>query len=273
MVKKMFRNIIYFPHSLGQGKNGVNLTPNLISPFIQRNKNNCYVSLNHNSLFSNINELYNQNKLINGPRINIGGDHSMAIATVADSLNKHDNLKVIWFDAHPDINTWDKSESKNYHGMPLSFITGIDKDSRFNFINKNLDFKNILYIGIRDIDPFEQEIIDKHQIKYINCNDFNQNFEQSWKIITEFISDNPIHISFDVDCLDPKFMISTGTRSDNGLDLLMVKNCLDDLFDLNQQNKINICNIDITELNLELGSKQEQMQSLANVLFLFDKIF
>ena len=60
----------------------------------------------------------------------------MSIATVASSLNKYDNLKVIWFDAHADLNTYSSSQSKSYHGMPLSFLTGLDNDHRFNFIKR-----------------------------------------------------------------------------------------------------------------------------------------
>ena len=72
-----------------------------------------------------------------GKIINIGGDHSMSIATIASTLNKYPNTKVIYFDAHADLNTYKSSKSKHYHGMPLSFITGIDHHKKFSFI-KNL---------------------------------------------------------------------------------------------------------------------------------------
>ena len=56
----------------------------------------------------------------------------MSLATVADSLNRteEDQLKVLWFDAHPDINTYQSSPSKNFHGMPLSYLTGLDENDR-----------------------------------------------------------------------------------------------------------------------------------------------
>ena len=99
--------------------------------------------------------------LCQNKKINIGGDHSMAIATVADSLNRvpPGKLKVIWFDAHPDINTYKSSISKNYHGMPLGYLTGLCKSHYFPFITNYLNFENLLYIGIRDIDEYEKKII------------------------------------------------------------------------------------------------------------------
>jgi arginase len=75
----------------------------------------------------------------------------MAIATVAASLQKHGpNLKVIWFDAHGDINTRKTSPSGNFHGMPLAFLTGLDRDvTLFPFLQQpTLSFDNILYLGI-----------------------------------------------------------------------------------------------------------------------------
>ena len=75
----------------------------------------------------------------------------MAISTVDSSLNKYKDLKVIWIDAHPDINSFKSSKTKNFHGMPLSFLTGMDYNPKFNFIKNILPIKNILYIGIRKI--------------------------------------------------------------------------------------------------------------------------
>ena len=58
------------------------------------------------------------------------------------------NLKVLWIDAHPDINTYKASNTKNYHGMPLSFLTGLDRDERnFPFIKRHLKVMLIFLIG------------------------------------------------------------------------------------------------------------------------------
>ena len=57
----------------------------------------------------------------------------MSIATVADSIRRYPNLKLIWMDAHADINTYNESITKNYHGMPLSILTGIEKNMSLKF--------------------------------------------------------------------------------------------------------------------------------------------
>ena len=134
-------NIIYFPHKLGQKKNGVQNSYKVFQ------KLGTIVDCKNDGehLFENLKNLYEANANSNQPNLNIGGDHSMAISTVSNSLNKYDNLKVLWFDAHPDINTYEKSESKSYHGMPLSFLTGLDKNENFPYI-KNIWILKICYI-------------------------------------------------------------------------------------------------------------------------------
>ena len=101
-----FRNIILFRHFLGQQKKGVANSPEI---FYNKMKNDNFsfhnVKCGDNNPYDNLKNLYLVNEYINGKRINIGGDHSMAISTVAHSLNKYPDIKIIWFDAHPDINT------------------------------------------------------------------------------------------------------------------------------------------------------------------------
>ena len=110
----------------------------------------------------------------------IGGDHSMSIATLAYSLKKlyqpHD-LKVIWIDAHADINTYEKSETKNLHGTPLAYATLIDVHPLFQNVFTpwySIRPENILYIGLRDLDSYENELINDLQIKRITCKEINK---------------------------------------------------------------------------------------------------
>ena len=257
------KKIILFPHMLGQLKSGVQKTPMYIKPFIGKQYELHNIKCN-NDLYKNLQDLYYVNMNINSPKINIGGDHSMSIATVADSLNKYPNLKLIWIDAHADINTYKKSSSKNYHGMPLSFLTGLDYDTRFNFINNLLPMNNILYIGIRDLDPFEKEIIEKHNIKYITVEDIRYNLLDNLNKISEFISSNPIHVSFDVDAMDPSIIYSTGTRVSNGFNINESHNIL------NYLNTKNIVNMDITELNCEIGNINQRFTSFTNFFKIFN---
>ena len=259
------KNIFFFSSMLGQLKNGVQKNNLFLHHFMTQNNYiyniNCY-----NNIFLNLNLLYKSNFFSKGKTINIGGDHSMAISTIASSLNRYDNLKVIWIDAHPDINTFDSSKTKNYHGMPLSFLTGLDYDKKFSFIDKILPMKNILYIGIRDIDKFEEKVILNNNINYICVNDMRKDFKKCLVKINEFVDKSPIHVSFDIDAIDPKFIPCTGTPVKNGLNVKEATKLVNNL------NKHNIVNMDIAELNLEIGTINDKMKSLSNFFKIFKKI-
>ena len=259
----MFKNIVLFPHNRGQLLKGVEQTPHILSQYIHKSNTLFYIN-NYENLYQNLYTLNHFNSIIEGKRLNIGGDHSMSIATVSDSLNRYSNLKVIWMDAHCDINTYEQSKSKNYHGMPLSILSGIDKIShKFKFQYNYLKLNNLLYIGIRDIDPFEKQILQQYDIQYITVHDAQNDLQNSIHIIQNFIMDNPIHLSFDVDVLDPKYLPSTGTPVSNGLSFKSCKTILNQLF-LN-----NIVSMDLTELNLHIGTSYQRKKSLHNILKLF----
>tara|TARA_B100001758_G_scaffold246851_1_gene262992 strand:- start:1086 stop:1877 length:792 start_codon:yes stop_codon:yes gene_type:complete len=258
----MFRNIILFPHRAGQKRPGVDKTPYFIKSLLHPH---CKVidTPVKSDLQTNLYNLYQKNVLTTGPRVNIGGDHSMSIATVADSIRRYPNLKLIWMDAHADINTYDKSTTKNFHGMPLSILTGIEKDPSLNFIKQYINPSNILYVGIRDIDPFELDIIRKYNMKVITIEDMHNNNNNVWGRISEFIGDNPVHFSFDVDVLDPSIMPSTGTSVEHGLQLEPCKYIVDNMI------RKQMVSIDLTELNLTVGHIEERAKSIIHFSYLF----
>lgn len=259
---------IYFPHRLGQLRNGVQYSP---SYFRKRLQHHDFINVvcdntedeRFKKMRKNLEYLYTVNAATPGRKFNVGGDHSMSIATVASSLNQQPSTKVIWFDAHPDINTFKSSQSKNVHGMPLAYLTGLCDRLEFDFLNVKLPFENILYVGIRDIDEFERETIRNFGIETVTCYELNHDPYTVKQRIDEFIADDPVHLSFDVDCMDPTIIPCTGTRCGGGLNF-NVKEVLDHLLDK------NVINIDLTEINLSLGNEAQRETTMANVLYLFD---
>jgi arginase len=260
-----YKTVVLFPHSLGQSNLGTEKAPHYLSKYVNKKKHLVKKITDTGNLFKNINALYQANQASTGKIVNIGGDHSMSIATIADSLNKYPNAKVIYFDAHADLNTYKSSKSKHYHGMPLSFVTGLDSDPKFAFIKNKLPFENLLYIGSRCWDPYEVNEVHKRNIKFLTPDMINKNFTESLNKILNFVGDGPVHVSFDVDSIDPKYIPSTGTPVKNGLELMKAKLILDKL------NSGNIVNLDITELNMNLGTKADGKKSGINTEKLFHK--
>lgn len=246
----MQQHLIFFQHGLGQKKQGICKTvEKLFSSYKKLPLSKTFI---HDSKDIGINLLSLYNLCVdlvqnNHQNIIIGGDHSLAIASVAASLEVYkDELKVVWFDAHADINTLDSSPTGNLHGMPLSYLTGLS-ENKFAFLQHNLNFQNLFYIGIRDLDPFEVETIQKHNVKFQYCSDFDVG-----KLL-EWIDNSPVHLSFDVDCLDPEYISCTGTPVSKGLELSSILEALKIL-----QEKSHIVQVDLVELNLEINKELSQ---------------
>ena len=258
---------IYFPSSMGQKKNGVDTTARYLRQIFGKTDT---IVMTNAVLSSNLIKLYRSNVKATLPTINIGGDHSMAIATVAASLHKYGSeLKVVWFDAHADINTRATSPSGNFHGMPLAFLTGLDHDYDlfpFLYAVPELKFENILYLGIRDLDDGEKKVLKEKKIKFIKSADINNDPKRAFEIVKAFVGKDPVHLSFDVDGIDPSEMPCTGTTAKKGVRVDAIKPVLDKIM-----KKTNIVNMDITELNLELGDDNQREVSMTNFVKLFQK--
>ncbi|KAI4769675.1 Ureohydrolase, partial [Aureobasidium sp. EXF-8846] len=155
--------------------------------------------------------------------LTLGGDHSIAIGTIsgtAKAIRERTGreMAVIWVDAHADINTPETSDSGNIHGMPVAFLTGLakeDKEDCFGWIkdDQRVSVKKLVYIGLRDIDRGEKKILREHNIKAFSMHDIDRHgIGKVMDMALGWIgSDTPIHLSFDIDSLDPMWAPSTGT--------------------------------------------------------------
>lgn len=165
--------------------------------------------------------------------LTLGGDHSIAIGTIAgtakairERYNGRKEISVIWVDAHADINTPESSESGNIHGMPVAFATGLARSGEkdiFGWIHDDqlLSTAKLVYIGLRDVDRGEKKILRDHGIKAFSMHDIDRHgigrvVEMA---LAHIGTDTPIHLSFDVDALDPMWAPSTGTPVRGGLTL------------------------------------------------------
>jgi len=156
----------------------------------------------------------------------IGGDHSMALGTISGiaSYCKKRNYKlgVIWIDAHSDMNTDETSPSGNIHGMPLASLLGLGCDELVNIhkFSPKLDPENCALIGIRSIDEAEKVNIKKLGIPIYTMNDIDKLgiHRIIAKVLKQFREKvDHIHISFDVDSVDPSVAPGVGTPVSGGL--------------------------------------------------------
>ena len=256
----MFTNIITCPCKLGQQRDGVQTGSLYMKDYIQSKFKDFdfrnYITINSDNVEIFNKNIYNEKLNMIGNTLCLGGDHSIAIGSVLSSI-QDTNLRtcVIWIDAHPDIHTMSSSVSKNIHGMPLSFITGLEKSWNWVTNLHKLSFDNLYYFGIRDIDNFEKQTIITNKIKILK--DINE-------IKSIFSQYDKIHISFDVDSLDPSYMTSTGTISSDGIELTEII----DLFKY-IQNYNKPINLDIVEFNPSIISENStnSIHSILNCIF------
>lgn len=101
----------------------------------------------------------------------LGGDHSIAIGTLAGLSKHYRNMGVIWFDAHADLNTPETTPSGNIHGMPLATSLGLGHPKLTSIMSNAPKIKqeNIIIIGGRSIDEGERKLIKERGIKCIRC--------------------------------------------------------------------------------------------------------
>jgi arginase len=153
----------------------------------------------------------------------LGGDHSIAIGTLA-GLARHDPRQaIIWVDAHGDFNTPETSPSGNVHGMPLAAILG-DGDPRLvqagGIAPKALATHTVL-IGLRDIDAGEAARLRDSDLRWYTMRDVDERGVRPImdEVIAHVTRDgvDKVHVSFDMDALDPRHAPGTGTPVTGGL--------------------------------------------------------
>lgn len=152
----------------------------------------------------------------------IGGDHSIAIGTIAGLSSHYSNLGVIWIDAHSDLNTPDTSPSGNIHGMSLAVSMGIGHPLLTDIKGKNPKVKpeNIVLIGARSLDEGEKKLIRSLGIKCFTMYDIDRKgmaHVMQEAIDYMKIKTDGVHLSYDVDSVDPMDAPGTGTAVKGGL--------------------------------------------------------
>ena len=199
--------------------------------------------------------------------VNVGADHAFVLGSIRASCEHYPDLCVVWVDAHADMNTPFTSPSGNIHGMPVAFLCGLDGTEYWPDLHafKCVELKQIGFVGLRDLDDGEIVVIKKHiprQAKFmvdIQRDGFESSIDDLLKILDPS-GTRPIHLSIDVDGMDPFDAPSTGTPVDRGVRLHETLSLVRRLRDSGR-----LVAADVMEVNPMVGSDRDAALTRANV--------
>ncbi|HNK86221.1 MAG TPA: arginase, partial [Flavobacteriales bacterium] len=211
----------------------------------------------------------------------IGGDHSIAIGSISGTKMAfpHERLGVVWIDAHADLHSPWTTPSGNVHGMPLALLMNIEKKGRnkprvftldtwdrlrkIGMSGPKLLPSDLVFIGLRDYEPEEAAIIREHGIKVITVDELRQRGAD--QVVAETLAHltacERIHVSFDVDSLDPSISVGTGTPVPGGLSLPEVRTLLTGLC-----VDAKTATLDVVEINPALDTNNAMAEAVLTVL-------
>ena len=198
----------------------------------------------------------------------IGGDHSMAAATLPAAATRAAQagkpLFVLWLDAHPDINTLDSTVSGNLHGTPVAYATGLAPFPIFPALPQAVDPKRITMLGLRSVDPpevtairdtgidaYDMRAIDEHGIA-APLRAFLDRVEAE---------DGQLHVSFDVDFLDPTIAPAVGTTVPGGATFREAHLIMEMVHDTGR-----LTSLDLVELNPFLDDRGRTAQLMTDLV-------
>ncbi|KAM6898146.1 arginase-1 [Lycodopsis pacificus] len=156
----------------------------------------------------------------------LGGDHSLAIGSIHGHSAAVGDLSVVWVDAHADINTPLSSYTGNIHGQPMSYLlhelhTKIPVLPNFSWMKPCVWAKDLVYVGLRDVDPAEHYILKLLGVKVFSMSEVDQlGVSRVMEETCDYLSargKKPIHLSYDIDAIDPSVTPATGTPVAGGL--------------------------------------------------------
>src|SRR6056297_1432166 len=153
----------------------------------------------------------------------LGGDHSLSLGSVAGMADhaaaQGQPLFVLWLDAHSDIHTPQTTGSGNLHGTPIGYVTGRKGFHGFPPVANPVPQDNICMIGLRSVDGAEREALADTAIRTHDMREIDE--RGIARPLAEFLDDvaragGMLHVSLDVDFLDPSFAPAVGTTVPGG---------------------------------------------------------
>lgn len=153
----------------------------------------------------------------------LGGDHSLSLGSVAAVVRQHPEVGVLWLDAHGDFNTPDTSPSGNVHGMVLACLLGIGLPAlvRVGGFGPKLTPQRCALVGTRQLDPGERELLKGSGVRVFTMKDVDrQGIGEVVPRALEWVTEGgrkPLHVSLDLDVVDPAHAPGVATPCPGGL--------------------------------------------------------
>ncbi|MFZ5573336.1 MAG: arginase [Thermodesulfobacteriota bacterium] len=185
----------------------------------------------------------------------LGGDHAISIGTVG-GVTHGEKAGVIWIDAHGDFNTAETSSTGNIHGMALAHLTGrgLKKLVDVGRPGPKVSDKDIALIGVRDLDEKEREILKGSGIHIFTMRDIDEQgiSRIAHEALKRLKHRKRIHVSLDMDSLDPMEATGVGTPVPGGLTYREAHLLMEIIADSRR-----LCSLDIVEINPIIDSRNK----------------
>ena len=175
----------------------------------------------------------------------LGGDHSIGMGTIAGLARAGHRVGVIWVDAHGDINTPDTTPSGNVHGMPFAVALGLADDPFPKALRGTTDGSAGVLLGIRDIDPGEKANIKRAGVTPITMADIDRigMAKAMENAIAVASKGDGIHLSLDMDAIDPDEAPGVGTPVRGGLTYREAQLAMEMLAASGKLRSIEVCEV------------------------------
>jgi arginase len=190
----------------------------------------------------------------------LGGDHSLGIGSIS-AVARHCreaglDLRVLWLDAHADFNTSELSPSGNLHGMPLACLCGFGPRELVQLAGSTpaINPRCIRQVGIRSVDSGEKRFVHEQGLEVFDMRSIDEmGVRQVMDLaLADLDSHTHLHVSFDVDFLDPEIAPGVGTTVPGGPSYREAQLCMEMIADTGR-----LGSVDIVELNPALDVRNK----------------
>ena len=211
-------------------------------------------------------ELYNAIVDDNNFIITVGGDHSIAIGSDLASKKKHNNIGLIWIDAHSDFHNMNSTITGNIHGMPFATIAGQNGDElSYFFDGEYYKPENVVLVGGRDIEDPEYINLKNAGVKIFTTEDIKklgvkQVMDEAFLIACD--ETDGLHISYDLDVIDPIVAPGVSVKAPNGINEEEAYEIVDEIIDKSTLLK----SFDLVEYNPDYDIDDKTLNIGLNIL-------